>query len=190
VAAGLLLTATCSRDSQPAGDRSPASVTAASEPRATRDEATQASTTPIEVQEIEARAAAIRSRSQSVRAVERDLSGFSAEGGTLNAFYDEGILTLVKATFYGETARSDQEFYYEDGRRPFLVVEYESQYEAPFGTVAGTREHRYYVREGRLIGAVADKRPVPADDAASAARATTLLKLSERLIEVAHGQKK
>lgn len=142
--------------------------------------------TQAAIQDIRKRYADIRSRLQSFRKTEREVSGLSTEGGTMEAFFDGNALRLVKATFYGETGRSDREFYYDDSGRPFFVLERESRYEdPPVGAVARAREYRYYFQEGRLIRLLDGERPVPADDPNFVARVKAQLELSDQLLKIA-----
>jgi hypothetical protein len=181
----LLVVASCSGSGGVAPPPEPRVSTAATTvgPPAAGD--TQPSTQAA-IQDIQKRYADIRSRLQSFRKVEREVSGLSTEGGMLEAFFDGDALRLVRSTFYGETGRADREFYYDDSARPFFVFERESQHEGPIGGVARTRELRYYFHEGRLIRLVDGERPVSADnDANYASRVKTQLDLSDQLLEIA-----
>ena len=141
--------------------------------------------TQAAIQAIKERYADVGNRLQTFRHVERELSGFSTDGGTLDAFFDRDALRLVKATFYGETGRSDRAFYYDDSDRPFFVFERESRYKEPLSGVAITREYRAYFHEGRLIRLLDGDRQISAGDAAYASRETELLELSGRLADAA-----
>lgn len=103
----------------------------------------------------------------------------------LQAFFDGQAPKLARATFYGETGRTDREFYYDESGRPFFVLEVESRYQAPLGATAGKQEYRYYFDDGRLIRLLAADRQVSPDDATYAARVKNVLDLSRRLLELA-----
>ena len=103
----------------------------------------------------------------------------------LQAFFDGPALKLVRATFYGETGRTEREFYYEDSGRPFFVLDVESRYDAPLGATAGKQEYRYYFHDGRLIRLLAGDRQLSTDDPTYAAREKNTLDLSRRLWDAA-----
>jgi hypothetical protein len=54
------------------------------------------------------------------------------------------------ATFYGETGRAIEEFYFWDGRL-FFVLRTQAFYDQPFGRVVRTEQNRFYFERGRLI---------------------------------------
>jgi hypothetical protein len=85
------------------------------------------------------------------RKVKKDLSGFSAEGGTLvGYFYGSGIYKIA-ATFYGETGRSYEEYYYSDNKLIFILRR-ESTYSKPLsGKIIRTIENRFYFKDGQMI---------------------------------------
>jgi hypothetical protein len=181
--AGCVLGAGCSRQAAPPQERAAAtdSISPASPPAATA--ATQVSPDTA-IQEIRSRYADLRRRRSSFREIKRDLTGLSTEGGMLQAFMDGEALTILEATFYGETGRAHREFYYDASGRPFFVVEVETGYEAPFGATGGRQEYRYYFYDGRLIRLLAGDRQVSPDEAAYAARVKNVLDWSRRLGDV------
>jgi len=185
IAVACLLVASCSR--QAAAPREGAAATEPIAP-APASPAVSLTRTPPEtaIQDIRNHYAEVRRRLSSLREVKRDLTGLSTEGGTLQAFFDGQALTMAQATFYGETGRTDREFYYDERGRPFFVLEVESRYEVPIGATAGNEEYRYYFYDGRLIRLLAGDRPVSQDDSAYAARAMNVLDLSRRIGDVAH----
>jgi hypothetical protein len=126
----------------------------------------------------------VRRRLSSFREVKRDVTGLSTQGGTLQAFFDGQALELVQATFYGESGRTDREFYYDESGRPFFVLEVESRYDTPLGATASKQEYRYYFSDGRLIRLLVGDRQVSSDDAAQAARVKNVRDLSLRVRDV------
>jgi hypothetical protein len=186
IVAVCLLVASCSPQVAPQ-ERAPATDSIAPAPALPAASPTQV---PPEtaIQEIRNRYADVRRRRPSYREVKRDLTGLSTEGGVLQAFFEGPTLQLAHATFYGETGRTDREFYYDGSGRPFFVLEVESRYQEPLGATAGKQEYRYYFYDGQLIRLLADDRQVSADDAAYAARVKNVLGLSRRLLEVARQQ--
>jgi len=83
--------------------------------------------------------------------VKKDLSGFSAEGGRMVAyFYGRGIFKIA-ATFYGETGRASEEYYYWDNKLIF-VLRTDSRYSKPLsGKVVRTTVDRFYFSDDKLI---------------------------------------
>jgi hypothetical protein len=85
------------------------------------------------------------------KVVRKKLSGFSAEGGELVAHFDGRSIMKIGATFYGETGKTREEYYYRDGRLIF-VFHKEFVYERPLsGKVVRTHENRFYFDNDKLI---------------------------------------
>ncbi len=88
---------------------------------------------------------------------QRDLSGFSAEGGTLVGYYRKDALKKIVATYYGESGRTIHEFYFANGALIFMLstdLRYTgSLREAANGSggIASTKHDRFYFAEGTLI---------------------------------------
>jgi hypothetical protein len=111
---------------------------------------------------------------------------FSTEGGTLNAYFDGGKINLIVVTLYGETGRSDEEYYYDDSGNLFFVLRKESRYGGPFGKTVSVREDRFYFREGELIQWLDnEKKRVPSDSAEYKRQEENLLEFSKTLAETA-----
>lgn len=95
--------------------------------------------------------AQINGRAARYRKVKKELSGFSAEGGTLLAYFDGANIMKIAATFYGETGKTSEEYYYWDGKLIF-VLRKESRYSKPLsGRVVATKENRFYFKDDKLI---------------------------------------
>ena len=85
------------------------------------------------------------------RRVKKDLSGFSAEGGDLVAYFHGPTIMKIAATFLGETGRTVEEYYYWDGKLIF-VFRRESHYDKPLsGKVVSTVENRFYFSNEKMI---------------------------------------
>lgn len=85
------------------------------------------------------------------RRVNKDLSGFSLEGGQLVAYFDGQAIAKIVATYYGEGGKTTEEFYYWDGKLIF-VFSRESRYDKPLsGGVRATKDSRYYFSNDHLI---------------------------------------
>src|SRR6185436_18468275 len=72
------------------------------------------------IQSIRKQYAAINQRVARYRKVRKELSGFSAEGGRLIAYLDGTTIVKITASYYGETGKADEEYYYQDGKLIFV----------------------------------------------------------------------
>ena len=113
--------------------------------------------TTAQVEAIRKQYTRINSEAKHYAKKERDLSGFSTEGGTLIGFYSGKELRKMVATYYGESGRTIQEFYLADGTL-FFVLSTELRYTRPLtfdgkdtGTVASSTRNRFYFNRGTLI---------------------------------------
>ena len=83
--------------------------------------------------------------------VKKELSGFSAEGGQLVAYFDGPSIMKIATTFYGETGKATEDYYYWDGKLIF-VFRTDFRYNKPLsGKVVSTKENRFYFNADRLI---------------------------------------
>ncbi|HEX8096459.1 MAG TPA: hypothetical protein VF507_00425 [Pyrinomonadaceae bacterium] len=104
-----------------------------------------------EIDAIRAHYATINKGVARYRKVKKDLSGYSTEGGTLEAYFDGASVKKIVATFYGEGGKAVEEYYYWDDQLIF-VYRKESRYSAPSsGKVVSATEDRFYFNGGRLI---------------------------------------
>jgi len=85
------------------------------------------------------------------RRVKRNLSGFSPEGGELLAYFHGPSVMKMVATFYGETGKAIEEYYFWNGQLIF-VFRTEHRYDKPLsGKVIRKSEHRWYFQDDKLI---------------------------------------
>jgi len=85
------------------------------------------------------------------RRVKKNLSGFSAEGGELVAYFHGPTAMKLVATFFGETGRTVEEYYFWNGQLIF-VLQTENRYEKPLsGKVVRKMENRFYFKDDKLI---------------------------------------
>lgn len=111
---------------------------------------TRAQTTDA-IQSIRQQYAAINKRVTRYKKVRKELSGFSAEGGELIAYFDGPAIVKIAATYYGEGGRADEEYYYQSTKLIF-VYRKDSTYNRPLsGKVIKTSENRFYFENDRLI---------------------------------------
>ena len=104
-----------------------------------------------EIQSIRQSYAAINRNQARYRKVKKELSGFSAEGGVLTAYFEGANIVKILATYYGEMGRTNEEFYYRDGKLIF-VLRTELNYKRPLsGKVVSTKLDRFYFHDDKLI---------------------------------------
>ena len=103
------------------------------------------------ISSIRERYAAVNKNLSKYRVVKKELSGFSAEGGELVAYFEGASVVKMAATHLGETGRWLEEFYYRGGELVFVFSRRET-YDAPMsGKVSRRAEERFYFAGGRLI---------------------------------------
>jgi hypothetical protein len=106
----------------------------------------------------------INGKAARYRKVKKELSGFSAEGGTLLAYLDGPNIMKIAATFFGETGRTSEDYYYWDGKLIF-VLRRESRYSKPLsGKVVATTENRFYFKDDKLIRWIDENGKQPSSD--------------------------
>jgi hypothetical protein len=118
------------------------------------------------------------------RRVKKNLSGFSAEGGELIAYFHGPTVMKMTATFFGETGRSNEEYYYWDGKLIF-VLRTENRYDKPLsGKVVKKIEHRLYFKDDKLIRWLDENgKEVASDSAEYAPKQTDYLKQSKQFVD-------
>ena len=83
--------------------------------------------------------------------IKKELAGFSTEGGELVAYLDGQVIVKIVATYFGETGRSLEEYYYWNGELIF-VLRKEMTYDQPLsGKVVRSEENRLYFEKRKLI---------------------------------------
>jgi hypothetical protein len=107
--------------------------------------------TTRQIQSIRKQYAAINKRVGRDKKVKKELSGFSLEGGEMVAYFDGPTIVKVVATYYGETGKSLEEYYFANEKLIF-VYRKESRYNRPLsGKVVHSYENRFYFAKDRLI---------------------------------------
>jgi len=144
--------------------------------------ATAQSSDPIEI--IRQHYADINRRVPNYRKVKKELSGYSAEGGELFAYFHGPTVMKIAATFFGETGKSTEEYYYWDGKLIF-VFRKESHYDKPLsGKVVKTIENRFYFSADKLIKWIDENgREVAADSKEYQEKQNDYLKSSKQFAE-------
>lgn len=107
--------------------------------------------TDNEIESIRQTYAATNRKLARYKRVKKELSGFSTEGGVLTAYFDGPQIVKIAVTFYGESGKSSEEYYYRDGKLIF-VFRTESRYNRPLsGRVVATTANRFYFKDDKLI---------------------------------------
>jgi hypothetical protein len=103
------------------------------------------------IQSIREQYATINKSVGSYKKVKKELSGFSAEGGELVAFFDGPKIMKMVASHFGEGGKAVEEYYYWDDHLIFIFRK-DSNYDKPgSGKVVRTSENRFYFSDDRLI---------------------------------------
>lgn len=128
--------------------------------------------------------AAINRKVPSYRKVKKALSGFSAEGGQLLAYFHGPSVMKMVATFYGETGQAIEEYYYWEGKLIF-VLQTDHRYDKPLsGKVVKKTENRFYFKDEKLIRWIDENgKQVGTDSAEFTGKQTEYLKTSKQLSE-------
>jgi hypothetical protein len=83
--------------------------------------------------------------------IKKELAGFSTEGGELIAYLDNQAIVKIVATYFGETGRTLEEYYYWNGELIF-VLRKEMTYDQPLsGKVVRSEANRFYFEKRKLI---------------------------------------
>jgi len=103
------------------------------------------------IKSIRAKCAQIEKGLKEARQVKRDLPDESAEGGELKAWFRDRSVAKLSATFFGESGKAVEEYYFWDSELIF-VFRVESHYTKPMSGVVKTKtEDRFYFADGKLI---------------------------------------
>jgi len=123
------------------------------------------------------------------RRVKKNLSGYSAEGGELIAYFHGPSVMKMVATFFGETGRTVEEYYYWNGQLIF-VFQTENRYDKPFGKIVRKIETRFYFKDDKLIRWLDENgKDVASDSAEYAPKQADYLKFSKELVEGAQSRR-
>ena len=123
------------------------------------------------------------------RRVKKNLSGFSGEGGELIAYFHGPSVMKMVATFFGETGKAVEEYYFWNGKLIF-VLSTDNRYDKPLsGKVARKTEGRFYFKDDKLIKWLGgDGKEVASDSSEFAAKQTDYLKIARQLSEGANSK--
>jgi hypothetical protein len=123
------------------------------------------------------------------RRVKKNLSGYSAEGGELIAYFHGPSVMKMVATFFGETGRTVEEYFYWNGQLIF-IFQTENHYDKPLsGKVVRKIETRFYFKDDKLIRWLDENgKEVASDSAEYAPKQADYLKFSKELVEGAQSK--
>jgi len=121
--------------------------------------------------------------------VKKALSGFSAEGGELVAYFHGPSVMKMVATYFGESGKATEEFYFWNGRLIF-VLRVDSRYDKPLsGKVVKKTEDRFYFRDDKLIRWVDENgKEVASEKTEYAEKQKEYLESSKQLSDGARGK--
>lgn len=133
--------------------------------------------------------AEINRKASSYRKVKKELSGFSAEGGELLAYFHGPSIMKMAATFFGETGKATEEYYYWEGKLIF-VLQTDHRYDKPLsGKVVKKTENRFYFKDDKLIRWIDENgKQVATDSPEFNDKQTEFLKSSNHLSEGARSK--
>ena len=136
------------------------------------------------IEPIRERYAEINRKVATYRKVKKNLSGFSAEGGQLLAYFHGPSVMKMVATYYGETGKAFEEYYYWEGKLIF-VLQIDNRYDKPLsGKVVKKTENRFYFKDNKLIRWIHENGKQAATDSAEFAdKQKEFLKSSKHLSE-------
>jgi len=122
--------------------------------------------------------------------VKKELLGFSAEGGQMLAYFQGPGIFKIAATFYGETGRASEEYYYWDNKLIF-VLRTDHTYSKPLsGKIVRTRVNRLYFSDDKLIRWIDENGKQVASDASEyAEKQKEYLETSKLFTEGARSKK-
>jgi hypothetical protein len=123
------------------------------------------------------------------RRVKKNLSGFSGEGGELIAYFHGPSVMKMVATFFGETGKAVEEYYFWNGKLIF-VFSVDNRYNKPLtGKVVKKTEGRLYFKDDKLIKWLGeDGKEVASDSSEYAGKQTDYLKIAKQLSDGANSK--
>ncbi len=135
------------------------------------------------VESIRQHYADINQNASRYRRVKKNLSGFSVEGGELVAYFHGPTVMKMVATFFGETGRAVEEYYFWNGQLIF-VFQTDNRYDKPFGKVVRKIENRFYFKDDKMIRWIgADGKEIASDSSDYTTKQTDYLKMSKQFVD-------
>ena len=135
------------------------------------------------VESIRQHYASINQNAPRYRRVKKNLAGYSAEGGELVAYFHGPSVMKMVATFFGETGRAVEEYYFWNGQLIF-VFQTDNRYDKPFGKVVRKIENRFYFKDGKMIRWLDENgKEVALDSAEYAPKQADYSKMSKEFVD-------
>jgi len=140
--------------------------------------------TPDPIESIRQHYANINQNVVRYRRVKKNLTGFSAEGGELFAYFHGPSVMKMVATFFGETGRHVEEYYFWNGQLMF-VLSTDNRYDKPLsGKVVRKIENRFYFKDDKLIRWLDENgKEVASDSAEYVPKQADYLKMSKQFVD-------
>jgi hypothetical protein len=141
------------------------------------------------IQSIRQHYAQINSSVPRYKRVKKELSGFSAKGGDLIAYFHGPSVMKMVANYLGESGKAAEEYYFWDGKLIF-VLRTDFRYDKPLsGKVARKTEDRFYFSNDKLIRWIDENaKEVASDKPEYAEKQKEYLESSKQLSEGARGK--
>ena len=138
------------------------------------------------IETIRSQYASINRNVRRYKKVKKELSGYSTEGGTMEAYVDGASVKKIVAHFYGETGRADEEYYFWNDQLIF-VFRKDSTYSRPLsGKVVSTKENRFYFNNGHMIRWLNESgKQVPSSNSGYSEKQNEYLESSRKFTELA-----
>lgn len=123
------------------------------------------------------------------RRVKKNLSGFSGEGGELLAYFHGPSVMKMVATFFGETGKAVEEYYFWNGKLIF-VFSTDNRYDRPLsGKIVKKTEGRFYFKDDKLIKWIGEEgKEVAPDSTDYASKQVDYLKIAKQLSDGANSK--
>jgi len=117
--------------------------------------------TPAVIKKIQSDFSVINKQLRHYKKKAKDAADMSAEGGEVVGYYDKSIIKKVQCVFYGETGRTEVD-YYLNNKGLFFVFRKEMFYDKPIylkdSKVKNTNEIRYYLYGTSVIKSIGKPR--------------------------------
>jgi hypothetical protein len=156
---------------------------------ATARNAAQTPQTDNAIESIRQHYASINQNAPRYRRVKKNFAGYSAEGGELAAYFHGPSVMKMVATFFGETGRAVEEYYFWNGQLIF-VFQTDNRYDKPFGRVVRKIENRFYFKDGKMIRWLDENgKEVALDSPEYAPKQAGYLKMSKEFMDGAKSKK-
>ena len=122
------------------------------------------------------------------RRVKKNLSGFSGEGGELIAYFHGPSVMKMVATFFGETGKAVEEYYFWNGKLIF-VFSTDNRYDKPLsGKVVKKTESRFYFKDDKLVRWLEGEKEVASDSPDYPGKQADYLKTAKQLSDGANSK--